>query len=156
MRVLTEAGLAHQSSFGTNHPEVAAQGPSVSYPPDCQLWERPANQRILKWAKLGSNQRPLPCEGSAMVCWRFLELTESLQMAVCPRWHFPQHFRRFTRVAARLLHRFYGLHPHKVRDDCYSTSRLEATSASFVLGVFRELRRDGVLGSCSSPCMPSY
>jgi CO/xanthine dehydrogenase FAD-binding subunit len=46
-----------------------------------------------------------------------------------------------------LLHRGYGLHAHKVRDDRYSTSRLEATSASFVLGVFRELRMYGVLGS---------
>jgi hypothetical protein len=27
-----------------------------------------------EWAMLGSNQRPLPCEGSAMVCWMFLEL----------------------------------------------------------------------------------
>ncbi len=25
MRVLTEAGLPHQSSFGTHHPEVAAR-----------------------------------------------------------------------------------------------------------------------------------
>jgi len=42
-----------------------------------------------------------------------------------------------------LLHRGYGLHPHKVRDDCCSTSRLKATSASFVSGVFRELRPNG-------------
>jgi hypothetical protein len=38
-----------------------------------------------------------------------------------------------------LLHRRYGLHPHEVRDDCYSTSHLEATSARFVLGVFCDL-----------------
>src|SRR5215211_3770008 len=58
-----------------------------------------------------------------------------------------QHFRRFTRVAAWLLHRGYGLHPHKIRDDRYSTSHLEITSASFVLGVFCELRLNGVLRS---------
>ena len=34
-----------------------------------------------KWAMLGSNQRPLPCEGSTMVCWRFLEFTKHLQIA---------------------------------------------------------------------------
>jgi hypothetical protein len=37
---------------------------------------------LLKWAMLGSNQRPLPCEGSAMVSWRFLELAEFLQIAI--------------------------------------------------------------------------
>jgi hypothetical protein len=57
---------------------------------------------------LGSNQRPLRCEGSKMVFWRFLELTESLQSAVFLCWHFSQHFGRFTRVAARLLHSRYG------------------------------------------------
>jgi hypothetical protein len=40
----------------------------------------------------------------------------------------------------RVLHRGYGLHPHKVRDDRYSTSCLEATYASFVLGKFSEVR----------------
>jgi hypothetical protein len=25
-----------------------------------------------EWAMLGSNQRPLPCEGSEIVCWGFL------------------------------------------------------------------------------------
>ena len=29
---------------------------------------------------LGSNQRPLPCESSAIVCWRFLEFAKSLQI----------------------------------------------------------------------------
>src|SRR5829696_6905613 len=28
---------------------------------------------------LGSSQRPLPCEGSTIVCWRFLELAKCLQ-----------------------------------------------------------------------------
>jgi hypothetical protein len=54
---------------------------------------------------LGSNQRPLPCEGSAMVCWGFLELAELPQIAVFLRCCFSQMFRRFTRVAARLLHK---------------------------------------------------
>jgi hypothetical protein len=31
---------------------------------------------------LGSNQRPLPCEGSTVVCWRFLELAKFLQTIV--------------------------------------------------------------------------
>jgi hypothetical protein len=29
---------------------------------------------------LGSNQRPLPCEGSVIVCWRFLEVAKYLQI----------------------------------------------------------------------------
>jgi hypothetical protein len=29
---------------------------------------------------LGSNQRPLPCEGSTIVCWRFLGVAKCLQM----------------------------------------------------------------------------
>jgi hypothetical protein len=36
---------------------------------------------FLEWAMLGSNQRPLPCEGSLIVCWRFLELAKYLQIA---------------------------------------------------------------------------
>jgi hypothetical protein len=31
---------------------------------------------------LGSNQRFLPCEGSKIGCWRFPELTESLEIVV--------------------------------------------------------------------------
>ena len=34
-----------------------------------------------EWAMLGSNQRPLPCEGSTIVCWTFLELAKYLQTA---------------------------------------------------------------------------
>jgi hypothetical protein len=45
-----------------------------------------------------------------------------------------QHFRIFTRVAARLLHRQQGLHAHKVRDDRYSNS-LEAIYVSFAQGL---------------------
>jgi hypothetical protein len=35
-----------------------------------------------EWAMLGSNQRPLPCEGSVIACWRFLELAKYLQTDV--------------------------------------------------------------------------
>ena len=53
-------------------------------------------------------------------------------------------FRIFTRVAAQTLRL---LHTHKVRDDRYLTSCLEAIYASFVLGEFCELRNNGVLRS---------
>ena len=49
---------------------------------------------------LGSNQRPLPCEGSVIDCWRFLEIAKCLQMDVFSLRGFSQHFRIFTRVAA--------------------------------------------------------
>ncbi len=55
------------------------------------------------WTMLGSNQSPLSCEGSAMVCWRFLQLAEFAQTAEFLHWHLSKHFRRFTRVAAQLL-----------------------------------------------------
>ena len=45
-----------------------------------------------------------------------------------------------------LLHRCDGLHPHKVREDRYSPSRLEPLCASFVLGVFPK-----VSGRCRRP-----
>jgi hypothetical protein len=39
---------------------------------------------------LGSNQRPLPCEGSTIVCRRFLEITKLLQMCLFfALTHFP-------------------------------------------------------------------
>jgi hypothetical protein len=56
------------------------------------------------------------------------------------RWRISRHFRRFTRVAARLLYRCDGLHPHKVREGRLSTSRLEPAYASFVLGAFHAVR----------------
>ena len=31
---------------------------------------------------LGSNQEPLPCEVSTIVCWRFLELAKLLQISI--------------------------------------------------------------------------
>ncbi len=37
---------------------------------------------IYWWAMLGSNQRPLPCEGSVMVCWQYLEIAKRLQIEV--------------------------------------------------------------------------
>ena|SRR5918995_4456764 len=42
------------------------------------------------WAMLGSNQRPLPCEGSVIVCWRFLELAKLLQITVFSLKSFSQ------------------------------------------------------------------
>jgi hypothetical protein len=47
----------------------------------------------------------------------------------------------YAPVAARLLHRRYGLHPHKVKDDRYPTFCLDGTDASLVLVVFCELLR---------------
>jgi hypothetical protein len=84
---------------------------------------------------LDSNQRPLPCEGSVIGSQSVLELAKLLQIAIFFRDHFALVFRRFTRVAAQMLRL---LHPHEVRDDCYSSSSLEATYASFVLGDFSE------------------
>src|SRR5215204_1247241 len=40
------------------------------------------------WAMLGSNQRSLPCEGSKIACWEFLELAECLQMVEFLCWLF--------------------------------------------------------------------
>ena len=42
------------------------------------------NGIFLGWAMLGSNQRPLLCEGSVIVCWRFLVLAKRLQTSVFP------------------------------------------------------------------------
>jgi hypothetical protein len=57
---------------------------------------------------LDSNQRPLPCEGSVIGSQSVLELAKLLQIAIFFRDHFALVFRRFTRVAAQLLHRCYG------------------------------------------------
>jgi hypothetical protein len=46
----------------------------------------------LEWAMLGSNQRPLPCEGSTIGCWRFLELAKYLQTTVFLLWYFSPAF----------------------------------------------------------------
>ncbi len=43
-----------------------------------------------EWAMLGSNQRPLPCESSAIVCWRFLEFAKLLPMDVFGQRDFSQ------------------------------------------------------------------
>ena len=52
-----------------------------------------------------SNQRPLPCGGSAMVCWTFLRIAKRPQIAAFLCQFFSQHSQRFTRIAARLLHK---------------------------------------------------
>jgi hypothetical protein len=49
-----------------------------------------------EWAMLGSNQQPLLGEGSKIGCWMFLELSESLQIAVFLRWHFPTFQKMFS------------------------------------------------------------
>jgi hypothetical protein len=84
------------------------------------------------WAMLGSDQRPLPCEGGGTGCWGFLELAQSLQMADFLCQLFSWHFQLFTRVAAGLLHRRYGLHMGKVRTESDSYSCLEPPCASLV------------------------
>jgi hypothetical protein len=40
------------------------------------------NAIFSEWAMLGSNQRPLPCEVSTIVFWRFLEFAKSLQIGI--------------------------------------------------------------------------
>src|SRR5215204_6879579 len=67
-------------------------------------WNYLQTEKFREWAMLGSNQLPLPCEGSTIVCCRFLELANFPQTAVFLRRRNSQLFRRFTRVAARLLH----------------------------------------------------
>src|SRR5215208_4948458 len=47
------------------------------------------NTIFSEWAMLGSNQRPPPCEGSTIACWRCLEIAKCLQIEVFLRWHFP-------------------------------------------------------------------
>ena len=42
---------------------------------------RTGDRRSVGWAMLGSNQRPLPCEGSTIVCRRLLELAKLPQIA---------------------------------------------------------------------------
>ena len=58
-----------------------------------------------KWAMLGSNQRPLPCEGSTIGCWRCQEICKIPANSGISALTHSLRFRRFTRVAARLLHR---------------------------------------------------
>jgi hypothetical protein len=84
---------------------------------------------------LVSNQRPLPSEGTLIECGSVLELARLLQIEGCFREQFALVFRRFTQVAAQISRL---LHQHKVQDDRHSSSCLEATYASFVLGVFSE------------------
>ncbi len=45
-------------------------------------------QDLFQWAMLGSNQRPLPCEGGAMLCWFFLAIAKRLQNRLLSRRRF--------------------------------------------------------------------
>jgi len=58
------------STVAVNSPGVKARG--FSFPAILQVFT--------EWAMLGSNQRPLPCEGSVIACWSFLELAKFLQI----------------------------------------------------------------------------
>ena len=57
-----------------------------------------------KWSRGDSNPWPPPCKGGKIVFRKFLELAKCLQIAVFACRRSSQHFRIFTRVAARLLH----------------------------------------------------
>jgi hypothetical protein len=58
----------------------------------------------IEWTRGDSNPWPPPCEGGLIDCWAILACAKYLQIIVFLLWYFSQHFRRFTRVAARLLH----------------------------------------------------
>jgi hypothetical protein len=51
------------------------------------------NATFVEWAMLGSNQRPLPCESSAIVCSTFLDCAKSLQIAAFDLLRISQLFR---------------------------------------------------------------
>jgi hypothetical protein len=80
------------------------RGPNVYLESSFILTSFLQNSIFFEWAMLGSNQRPLPCEGSTIVCRRFLKLAKLLRIDVFSLKDLSQQFRRFTRVAARLLH----------------------------------------------------
>jgi hypothetical protein len=63
----------------SEHPCVAARSLWLS---DLRLSFLLYLQVFTEWAMLRSNQRPLPCEGSTIVCWRCLEIAKYLQMTV--------------------------------------------------------------------------
>ena len=105
-----------------------------------------------EWTRGDSNPWPPPCEGGeggpAVSCHvreygAFTGVSViSGALVLCSV------LLRSGPVAARLLHRCHSLHPHKVRDDRYSTSCLEANFASLALGKVCELLRpNGVLRS---------
>jgi hypothetical protein len=52
---------------------------SQASPYTCVL---PAKRSFSKWAMLGSNQRPLPCEGKAITSWLFAGVRKYLQNSV--------------------------------------------------------------------------
>jgi hypothetical protein len=70
---------------------------------------------------------------------------------ILPRTHFSAFQEIYSGCCTIAAQRLRLLHPHKVRDDRYSTSCLEAIYASFVLSEFCELRHDGVLRSSAQP-----
>src|SRR5215218_8539518 len=101
--------------------------------PSYWFYVLPVKQHFLGWAMLGSNQRPLPCEGSVLVCWRFLELAKFLQKRRFFILPFSQHFRNLL----GLLHSKFG---------------------AGAIGFARELLLYGVLrrshtGSCIAPVL---
>ena len=111
---------------------------------------------------LGSNQRSLPCEGSTIVCWGFLELAKLPHIAAFFRRRFSQHFRRFTRVAAQLLHKANRLEVSRytVRGEAASItisgSRMEAfLPTSAVRHDGREGQPEAAVRS-AEPCTHSY
>jgi hypothetical protein len=55
---------------------------SKKFQPKPQVGILPANCHFSQWAMLGSNQRPLPCEGSTIDCWRCQEIAKYLQIVV--------------------------------------------------------------------------
>ena len=63
-----------------------------------------ANRHFSEWAMLGSNQRPLPCESSTIVFWRFPKVAKCLRIEVLGPRRFSQTFRIFTHVAAQSLY----------------------------------------------------
>jgi hypothetical protein len=66
------------------------------------------NAIFSEWSRGDSNPCPPPCKSGKIDCQTFLELSKQLQMSAFPRHRFSQQFRRFTRVAARLLHTLTG------------------------------------------------
>jgi hypothetical protein len=53
---------------------VAAQGISKHSVSSFLLRVLPSNHRFSEWAMLGSNQRPLPREGRAIISWSFADV----------------------------------------------------------------------------------
>jgi hypothetical protein len=110
-----------------------------------------------RWAMLGSNQRPLPCEGSVIVCRRVREFAKCLQILVLGLWRISQLFRRFTRVAARTRANtsfLCGRQP----TTCTPVKRTSCQCASSVLvtgSVYGRVFRINLALPCCLPNLPS-